>query len=89
MEPKILFADEPTGNLDSKNAKEIMELFVKINKENKTTIIMVSHDSLIASYAMKMFYMQDGTIIDCITRSDLTQVDYYHKIIRRTSNVEW
>ncbi|WP_270844597.1 ABC transporter ATP-binding protein, partial [Faecalibacillus intestinalis] len=44
-EPMIIFADEPTGNLDSLNARELMEYFVKINEEKHTTIIMVTHDS--------------------------------------------
>ena len=52
-EPKIIFADEPTGNLDSLNARELMEYLVKINKEKHTTIIMVTHDSFVASYSKK------------------------------------
>ena len=73
MKPQIVFADEPTGNLDSLNAKELMELFVKINRENKTTIVMVSHDSLVASYSMKMYYMHDGMISESVTRATMSQ----------------
>ena len=76
-EPKIIFADEPTGNLDSLNARELMEYLVKINKEKHTTIIMVTHDSFVASYSKKVYYMKDGHLdlsIDCLNK---TQDDYY------------
>ena len=68
MEPKIIFADEPTGSLDSINAKELMVLFRKINKMNNTTIVMVTHDSLVASYSSKLYYLEDGKISKCIEK---------------------
>lgn len=52
--PSILLADEPTGNLDSKSSKVVMELFQKINKENKVTTMMVTHDPLAASYCSRI-----------------------------------
>ena len=67
MSPQIIFADEPTGNLDSLNAQELMKLFMKINKENNITIIMVTHDSLVASYSTKMYYMKDGKFDTCFS----------------------
>lgn len=61
--PKILLADEPTGNLDRKNTLEVMELFRKINKEMKTTILMITHDEKIADYGNKKIYIDDGRIV--------------------------
>jgi putative ABC transport system ATP-binding protein len=59
--PQILFADEPTGNLDTSTGEEIMELLVELNLQNKT-IIMVTHESHIAAYAQKKLHMKDGII---------------------------
>lgn len=61
--PKILIADEPTGNLDSKNAMAIMELFHKIRKEFGTTIIVVTHDEKVANLADRQLVMHDGELI--------------------------
>ena len=76
-EPKIIFADEPTGNLDSLNARELMEYLVKINEEKHTTIIMVTHDSFVASYSKKVYYMKDGHLDLSIDRLTKSQDDYY------------
>lgn len=62
MEPKYLFADEPTGNLDSTNGKIIMNLFKKFNKEKGTTIIYVTHDTDFAAIADKKINLVDGKI---------------------------
>lgn len=84
-EPEIVFADEPTGNLDSLSSRELMELFVDINEENETTLIVVTHDNLIASYSTKMFYMQDGKLDTCIVRGNKTQEEYYKDIMNVTA----
>ena len=81
-EPKIIFADEPTGNLDSLNARELMEYFVKINEGKYTTIIMVTHDSFVASYSKKVYYMKDGHLDLSIDRNTKSQDDYYKEIVR-------
>ncbi|MBU3157750.1 ABC transporter ATP-binding protein [Clostridium estertheticum] len=60
--PKVIFADEPTGALDSKSAIEVLECFVNINKNYNTTIIMVSHDARAASYADRVMFLKDGNI---------------------------
>ena len=61
--PKIILADEPTGNLDSKSGQEVMELLHKLNKEDKRTVILVTHDMEIAKKAKRMVVIKDGQII--------------------------
>jgi putative ABC transport system ATP-binding protein len=61
--PKIIFADEPTGNLDSKTTIEILEFMQQIVREEKKTLIMVSHDLEVAMYADRIIHMLDGKII--------------------------
>ncbi|SHK32975.1 ABC transporter ATP-binding protein [Paramaledivibacter caminithermalis] len=60
--PKIILADEPTGNLDSKSGKDLLELLSFINNEYKTTILMVTHDVFAASYCEKIMFIRDGEI---------------------------
>ncbi len=64
QEPSILLADEPTGNLDSQNSKEIIELLKKSNKEYKQTIILVTHDENIAKESDRIITINDGKIIE-------------------------
>ena len=85
--PRIIFADEPTGNLDSLNARELMEYFVKINEEKHTTIIMVTHDSFVASYSKKVYYMKDGHLDLSIDRHTKSQDDYYKDIVKVTTQM--
>ncbi|MCI1285662.1 ABC transporter ATP-binding protein [Companilactobacillus formosensis] len=59
--PKLVIADEPTGALDSKTSKEIMDIFEKLNQDG-TTIIMVTHDSEVAEHAMRTVYIRDGRL---------------------------
>lgn len=87
--PKILFADEPTGNIDSLSARELMELFVKINQENNTTIVMVSHDSFVASYSNKLYYIVDGKIKNLLNKNNLSQFDYYSEIVKITTQIDF
>jgi len=63
VQPKILFADEPTGSLDSLNSEHIMELFIKTAKDNGTTVIMVTHEPTIAAYADREIVVRDGLIV--------------------------
>jgi putative ABC transport system ATP-binding protein len=60
--PKVLFADEPTGDLDSKTGKQVMELIKKFHEETKTTIIIITHEQDIADYAQKQIKIEDGII---------------------------
>jgi putative ABC transport system ATP-binding protein len=63
-QPKILLADEPTGNLDSKNGKNVMELLSQLNKEKGITLIIVTHDMEIAKEAGRIIKMRDGKIVE-------------------------
>ncbi len=62
-DPKILLCDEPTGNLDSQMGQEVLKLLQRINTEKKTTIIIVTHDEEVSSWAMRKIYMKDGVLI--------------------------
>ena len=61
-DPKIIFADEPTGNLDTKSSEEIMKIFKKLNKENRT-VVMITHERHIAKNASRIISIRDGRII--------------------------
>lgn len=63
VDPKIIFADEPTGNLDSHTSKDVMELMQRVVKEQKKTLVMVTHDTHLASYADRIFHISDGKIV--------------------------
>ena len=60
--PKIIFADEPTGNLDTRTTREILELMTELIRENNQTMIIVSHDEEVTEYSDKTYHMQDGII---------------------------
>jgi putative ABC transport system ATP-binding protein len=63
-QPSILLADEPTGNLDSKTSEEIMGIFQRLNWEMGITIIMITHEPGIASFAKRNIHFKDGRIVD-------------------------
>ncbi len=79
--PKLIVADEPTGNLDSKNSHELLELFKNLNSEEGVSILMVTHDPMIASYSSKLLYIKDGKISDTVERGELSQKEYFYKIV--------
>ena len=74
-------ADEPTGNLDSKNSHDLLELFKKLNDEEGVSILMVTHDSMIASYSKQLLYIKDGQIAETLQKKDMSQKDYFYKIV--------
>lgn len=63
VDPKIIFADEPTGNLDSHTSEEVMKLMQDVVKKQKKTLVMVTHDNHLASYADRVFHIIDGEIV--------------------------
>jgi putative ABC transport system ATP-binding protein len=78
--PAIVLADEPTGNLDSKSAQNVMELLEKINKEEKITTMMVTHDPLAASYCNRILFIKDGEIYNEIYKGDCRR-QFYQEIM--------
>ena len=78
--PSIVLADEPTGNLDSKAARDVMELLEKINNENKVTTMMVTHDPVAASYCHRILFIKDGEIYNEIYKGD-NRAKFYQEIM--------
>ena len=78
--PAVIFADEPTGALDSKSAYELLDSLEKVNRENNATIIMITHDPLTASYANEVYMINDGNI-KCKLNKGNSRKEFYSKII--------
>lgn len=83
-DPKLIIADEPTGNLDSKNSHEVLTIFKRLNEQG-IGVVMVTHDCQIASYSTRTIYINDGEIKKEIERNDLSQQEYYEKLVELTS----
>ena len=79
--PKLILADEPTGALDSKSAKMLLEKFNYLNEEVKATILMVTHDAFTASYASRVIFIKDGKIFNEINKGTDTRKIFFDKII--------
>lgn len=79
--PKLVLADEPTGALDSKSAKMLLERFNYLNDELNTTILMVTHDAFTASYASRVIFIKDGKIFNELHRGNDTRKEFFDKII--------
>lgn len=79
-QPKLLLADEPTGNLDSKASKDVMNMLETINKEEKTTMMLVTHDPQAASYCDRVVFIRDGKLYSEIHRGESRQA-FFQKII--------
>jgi putative ABC transport system ATP-binding protein len=79
-EPALLLADEPTGNLDTRSSRDVMELFRKINRELGTTILMVTHDPAAASYCDRIIFIRDGAVYNELYRGE-QQRDFYGAIM--------
>ena len=80
-EPKIILADEPTGALDSKSAKLLLEQLDYLNREHNATIMMVTHDSFTASYAGRVLFIKDGRVFNEINRGSDSRKVFFNKII--------
>lgn len=79
--PALILADEPTGSLDSKSARTLLQSMETLNSELKATIIMVTHDAFTASYCRRIIFIKDGIIFDELTRGNLTRKEFFEKII--------
>lgn len=79
--PKLILADEPTGALDSKSSKMLLEKFGFLNEVIKATILMVTHDAFTASYATRVIFIKDGRIFNEIHRGLDTRKEFFDKII--------
>lgn len=80
-DPSLILADEPTGALDSKSSRLLLELFEKLNNEFRSTILMVTHDSFTASYAHRILFIKDGRIFNELIRGNDTRKEFFNKII--------
>lgn len=80
-DPKLILADEPTGALDSKSSKMLLERFNYLNEYLKTTILMVTHDAFTASYATRVIFIKDGKVFNEIRRGESSRKDFFNKII--------
>lgn len=80
-DPKLVLADEPTGALDSKSSKQLLECFLYLNNELLSTILMVTHDAFSASYAKRVIFIKDGKIFSEISKGDLSRKEFFNNII--------
>ena len=79
--PQLVLADEPTGDLDSKSAKRLLETFTTLNEKLGATILMVTHDAFTASYADRIIFIKDGKIFNELIKGNDTRKQFFEKII--------
>ena len=79
--PKLVLADEPTGALDSKSARQLLESFENLNQKLSATILMVTHDSFTGSYASRILFIKDGKIFNELIKGESTRKEFFEKII--------
>ncbi|GAA0084127.1 ABC transporter ATP-binding protein [Clostridium sp. CTA-7] len=79
--PSLILADEPTGALDSKSAKMLLESLESLNKSLNATIMMVTHDAFSASYASRILFIKDGKIFNELVRGNDSRKEFFEKII--------
>lgn len=79
--PALILADEPTGALDSANSKALMQTFVAMNRDLSSSILMVTHDALVGSYASRVLFLKDGRIWNELRRGDRSRQTMYHEIL--------
>lgn len=87
-DPEIIMADEPTGNLDVKSSRRLMETFDDINKEMKKNIILVTHDPKIARCSDKIFFIDDGVIVKILKKKDGDSAVFYKEILHEMEEME-
>ena len=79
--PSLILADEPTGSLDSKSSKQLLSSIEYLNKDLKSTILMVTHDAFTASYATRVIFIKDGKIFNEIRKGERTRKEFFDNII--------
>ena len=79
--PKLILADEPTGALDSRSSKQLLESFNYLNRQLKSTILMVTHDAFSASYAGRVIFIKDGKVFNEIIKADKSRKEFFDEII--------
>ncbi len=79
--PSLILADEPTGALDSKSSRLLLESFEKLNRELEATILLVTHDAFTASYAHRILFIKDGKIFNELVRGGASRKEFFNKII--------
>lgn len=87
-EPTILFADEPTGALDSKSAKDLLNMMDDLNTNDQVSILLVTHDPLSASYCQRILFIKDGKIHQEVKREDQSREAFYRQILVILGNLE-
>lgn len=85
--PALILADEPTGALDSHNSRSLMEQFILMNRSLGSTILMVTHDAAVASYARRVLFLQDGRIFCEVFRGERDRKAFYEEIITVTASL--
>lgn len=80
-DPKIILADEPTGALDSKSARMLLETMSNMNENLQATILMVTHDAFSASFCKRILFLKDGKIFNEIIRGEKTRKEMFHEIL--------
>lgn len=78
--PAILFGDEPTGALDSKSARELLDTMAQLNEEQRVSILLVTHDPFSASYCQRILFIKDGQIGQELVRGDKTREAFYQEV---------
>lgn len=81
-EPSIIFADEPTGALDSKSASDLLNKLSDLNQKRKATIVMVTHDPVAASYCSRVIFIKDGAIYTQLNKGDETRQNFFQDILK-------
>ncbi|CAM2941716.1 ABC transporter ATP-binding protein [Latilactobacillus sakei] len=79
--PAILFGDEPTGALDSKSARELLDTMAQLNEEQRVSILLVTHDPFSASYCQRILFIKDGQIGQELIRGDKTREAFYQEVL--------
>lgn len=81
-DPGVIFADEPTGALDSKSASDLLEKLSAMNERRKATVVMVTHDPVAASYSGRVVFIKDGLIFSQLIRGDQPRRDFFQDILK-------